>query len=715
MGTFRLDRLLDHLTGVDLLVGLVWLGLAALTVTLLLLMRTRWGQARPLRKCTVLSLLAHLLLAVYATTVHIVTSGPLEAKEPVIRVTITEDQIEPEAIVRNTVSKEKPWESFVHEPVGRPAPVELARAEPAGLRQLDRQDRPERTGLAADPSLDRLPLAEAVQPEPEALPADTPAGLTKSADKAPEPIDAPSAQQRQGVRASLPGQPQPDRPAYRDTSPSPSQRSRRAGLPSELLEQPLRMPRLTDVQKTPEPEPWLSGARDSLVQEPRGEPAEASEPQPAQGDSLVEVARAPGMDRAAAEAEHLKPPSIAMRGGVDPLDAGRVDPLESAAPAVGPPRLLPKRRDAPQAQMPAIYRLRVAPDRSKLAQLRGATPETEAAVKAALAWLADNQAPDGHWDAQTHGAGRELLVAGRNRQRAGTQADTGMTGLALLAFLASGHTHLDGPYQSNVRRGLEYLLSIQSSDGNLGGQAKTFAFMYCHAMATFALSEAYGMTGDERLREPVSRAVGYTAAAQDPSGGGWRYNPGDPGDTSQLGWQLMALKSAELAGIAFPETCRRRALKYLESASQGQYGGLASYRPGELASRPMTAEALASRQFLGMSPDDPAAGEAGNYLLGELPGQQSANLYYWYYGTLGMYYLQGTYWERWNQALQKTLLARQRKRGPLAGSWDPDTVWGGYGGRVYSTALATLCLEVYYRFLPLYLDVPVYLAVPAGD
>ena len=40
--------------------------------------------------------------------------------------------------------------------------------------------------------------------------------------------------------------------------------------------------------------------------------------------------------------------------------------------------------------------------------------------------------------------------------------------------------------------------------------------------------------------------------------------------------------------------------------------------------------------------------------------------------------------------------------GQAAGTWDPDPQWGGYGGRVYSTATAALCLEVYYRYLPIY-------------
>jgi hypothetical protein len=228
--------------------------------------------------------------------------------------------------------------------------------------------------------------------------------------------------------------------------------------------------------------------------------------------------------------------------------------------------------------------------------------------------------------------------------------------------------------------------------------------MYCHGMATFAMSEAYAMTHDRRLEEPLRRAIAYTIAAQHPTTGGWRYKPHEMGDTSQLGWQLMALKSADLAGIPMPEQTRAGAIRFLKSVASGDDGGLAGYRPGEAPSRSMTAEALVCRQFLGMARDNPAADEAGKSLLGELPSKDKVNLYYWYYGTLGMYQLQGDYWQRWNEALQAALIGRQQTDGDLAGSWDPICIWGGYGGRVYSTAMSALCLEVYYRFLPLYND-----------
>jgi hypothetical protein len=347
-----------------------------------------------------------------------------------------------------------------------------------------------------------------------------------------------------------------------------------------------------------------------------------------------------------------------------------------------------------------MYRLRFAADRSQQAERRGSSPQSEAAVAAALAWLGRNQEQDGRWNASRHGAGRESLEEGRDRLGAGSNADTAVTALAILAFAASGNTHRQGAYSSAVRGAVLHLLSIQGEDGNLAGSAAIYEFMYCHGMAALALGELFGMTGDEYLREPLRRAVAYTVAAQDPAGGGWRYRPRQPGDTSQLGWQLMALKSAEAAGIVIPEATWHGASRFLEDVSAGASRGLASYRPGERISRAMTAEALACRQFLGLSPHSPTSGEAGDHLLGELPGTGPANLYYWYYGTLAMYQLQGTYWDQWARALQPTLLAGQHTSGPLAGSWDPNTRWDSYGGRVYSTALATLCLEAFYRFAP---------------
>ena len=116
----------------------------------------------------------------------------------------------------------------------------------------------------------------------------------------------------------------------------------------------------------------------------------------------------------------------------------------------------------------------------------------------------------------------------------------------------------------------------------------------------------------------------------------------------------------------------------------------------------MTAEALFSRQMLGMKRENPSSLEAVDFLMKHPPRQTEQDLYYWYYGTLAMYQYGGEPWRRWNDQLRDTLVATQRKQGHAAGSWDPKDNWSLHGGRLYSTALSTLCLEVYYRFLPLY-------------
>src|SRR5262249_39796487 len=55
---------------------LLWIGLALLTVALVVLMRTRWGQTKPLSKCVALSIFAHILLGGYAYGTRLVFDVP---------------------------------------------------------------------------------------------------------------------------------------------------------------------------------------------------------------------------------------------------------------------------------------------------------------------------------------------------------------------------------------------------------------------------------------------------------------------------------------------------------------------------------------------------------------------------------------------------------------------------------------------------------------
>ena len=378
-------------------------------------------------------------------------------------------------------------------------------------------------------------------------------------------------------------------------------------------------------------------------------------------------------------------------------------------------------------RVPATYRLRTSPQRFKIAIGMGASEETERAVEASLQWLAAHQRPQGNWEPIETVPGREPeklnfsdgVASAKDqqieRERSGFKADVGLTALSVLAFLGKGYTHEEGPFADNVERALRWIMAQQDPQGFLGGQANRYAKMYCHGMATIALGEAYGMTKDRRLKEPLARAIKYIVAAQYPDGA-WRYSDWRQletkhrrGDMSMFGWQLMALKSARTAGLDVPETAFDHSVDFLiaignDSRQRGssQFGGLVGYRVGEPIKPSMTAESLFCKQMLGIKRSNKAAGEAVEYLSKNLPRQSKQDLYYWYYGTLAMYHHGGESWKNWNQALLDALLPDQRTDGDFAGSWNPRFPWGDYGGRVFSTAVSTLCLEVYYRFLPLY-------------
>jgi hypothetical protein len=190
---------------------------------------------------------------------------------------------------------------------------------------------------------------------------------------------------------------------------------------------------------------------------------------------------------------------------------------------------------------------------------------------------------------------------------------------------------------------------------------------------------------------------------QHPHTGGWRYAAGDRGDTSQCGWQVMVLATARTAGHGGLEAAEARARVFLQSVSSGAAGGLAAYRPGERPSVAMTAEALFCRLMLGLPVDHPAVAEALAMVSASPPQASNYNAYTWYYATLAAFHAGGPQWDRWNLALQAAVIPLQRRDGGVFdGSWDPDPVWGGHGGRVYATALAAMTLEVYYRHLPMH-------------
>jgi len=337
----------------------------------------------------------------------------------------------------------------------------------------------------------------------------------------------------------------------------------------------------------------------------------------------------------------------------------------------------------------ALFTLREGDTRKQHIKLLGGSDESEKAVNLGLDWLAKSQEENGSWDLQKHQGATRSFTAG--------------TGLGVLPFLAAGYTHNQaGKYQETVTRAVKRLVEHQKDTGELTavGDAQR---MYSHGIAAIALCEAFAMSQDQELKEPAQRALNFIVSAQHKPSGGWRYNPNEKADTSVVGWQMMALKSGEMAGLTVPTESYQLVRKWLKSVEgQAAPGGTFGY-VNRGASPAMTAEGLLCLQFMGESRNSPRMRFGADYVLKSLPEQNQRNTsYYWYYATQVMYHMQGEYWDTWNEKTRELLVKTQHKSGGNAGTWDAKDNWEKSGGRVYATSIKLLMLEVYYRHLPLY-------------
>tara|TARA_Y100001933_G_scaffold163057_1_gene161385 strand:+ start:845 stop:2419 length:1575 start_codon:yes stop_codon:yes gene_type:complete len=328
---------------------------------------------------------------------------------------------------------------------------------------------------------------------------------------------------------------------------------------------------------------------------------------------------------------------------------------------------------------------------------RGGTRQSEEAVARGLRWLASHQEMNGRMQFDhTQGPCKGYC------KNPGTEnCSTAATALALLPFLGAGETHRHGEHQDVVHKGLLYL-SKNMHLGSRGGDFRTPAGnLYGQGLATLAFCEAYAMTGDAELKKFAQAGIDFIVAAQNDRGG-WRYDPGEPGDTTVTGWQLMALKSGSLAGLKVPPSAIYKVTYFLDSVSH-QRGVLAGSLYGYQDQEPRaatTAIALYCRMLSSWNRLHPKLGKGVSYLA-DL-GPSGNDMYFNYYATMVLHHYGGESWPIWNVAMRDQLIAEQAQVGHEAGSWYYPHQHSEVGGRLYNTCMALMTLEVYYRYMPLY-------------
>jgi RNA polymerase sigma factor (sigma-70 family) len=298
---------------------------------------------------------------------------------------------------------------------------------------------------------------------------------------------------------------------------------------------------------------------------------------------------------------------------------------------------------------------------------------TAHAVEEGLRWLMRQQMPEGGW-----------------KLDAATPNDTAATALALLPLIAAQDRapRPASPYTNATRRGLKALAEMQTEEGGLAGG------MYAQGLATMALAEGYRVTGDAALRRPAQLAINYVVKAQH-TGGGWRYAPGQVGDTSVTTWQVLALTSGKKAGLDVPAATLVQVSVYLDTvASAG--GSAYSYVAGGGApgTPSMTAGGLLCRYLLGWEARQPAMLKGAARLLEAAPSPQQSNSYYFHLATRLMHAIDGPEWTAWESRIVRVLLSRQDRRGVERGSWLlAGDLYGTAGGRIMVTSLSLLALQ----------------------
>lgn len=307
--------------------------------------------------------------------------------------------------------------------------------------------------------------------------------------------------------------------------------------------------------------------------------------------------------------------------------------------------------------------------------------EVETIYERGLAYLSASQSENGTW---------------RSR------SEHGITGLCLMAFLASGEDPNFGRYRQNIKSALRSIIEGQDDSGFIPNS------MYHHGFAMLALAEAYGVVDEETLwdssdekspRQSIAltlqKSVELAVNAQKANRwGGWRYSPtSTDADTSVTGSVLMGLLACRNAGIEVPDDCIESALVYMQrnTASSGfvaYSGGIGG--GGESMARSSVATLVYS---VGGKREWEEYGAALSHITSQLDHRETAHTHYFYY-YMAQALFQGDpeSWNLWNRNMARMLAEQQADDGSFVGSY----------GEAYGTAMSLLALALNYRFLPIY-------------
>jgi hypothetical protein len=314
------------------------------------------------------------------------------------------------------------------------------------------------------------------------------------------------------------------------------------------------------------------------------------------------------------------------------------------------------------------------------------------AVDKALKWLAEHQSKDGSWDVEKYEGGSN----GRGQEA--------VSACALLPFLGAGHSERIGEYKDTMKRGIRYLNRRVSEKKN----NPHFGNNYGSALILMALSEAC-IFGSSSTTEMNANAIA-TMFLDQYAGQGWHYNKGGQ-DFSVSGWVALGLKSAKAAELPVMNT--EKAKKFWEQYREWVFtqatkdsDGMGYYSPNRKSTH-MTWVGMFSRKMLECDSQDIFIEKATEHSMKWVTDKKwigtenMGDVYGVYYGTLASFQVQGKLWKVWDVSMRKTLIPTQRQGSPkeLGGSWNPTKGHTAKeGGRVLTTALLALCLEVYYRY-----------------